>query len=1059
MHIPPPPVTQALSSETFCPPPLDGSITLCEMYDWHARNTSNHRLFVFAQEDGTTRTIFWPEAVKAVWTGARLIRDRVSSESLEKTPIVAIVSMSETISYFITMMSIIRANFIVFPISPRNSPQAVAHLISKVSVDHILTGHESSMQDLVREALEIVKTSAMNHVPQVSLAPFFEDLFENPVTNADDLPFKRRNPHDILFYIHSSGSTAHPKPIPWTNHRFLELSLIPWFGEQDLCGKILSLHVMPMYHGMGILQLCWTASTGVVVATFKPHSPAILPTPENLFEAATATKSDILFCVPAFIEAWSRVPRYVDWLATRTGVLFGGGPLNKKAGDLLSSKGVSIFVLYGSTETGIVSSLIPGSPISDWEYFPLSGVVTAHMMPHGENRFELIVVSNDFCKPSAINTKIDGIDAYATSDLLLPHPTMSGYWRVFGRVDDQIIHNTGEKTNPVPLENTLNQDPHVAAAVMFGRGRFQAGILVEPKPPYKFEPSDETKLSEFRNKLWPTIEQMNNFAPQHSRVFKEMILVASPSKPFMYTAKNTACRQAILNQYEEEIEAVYKAVEETTQSDIPAPVEWNPLSTKSFVRTIVTQVLSHTVKDGDDIFQYGCDSLQATWIRNTIHRALQESAEIDIRQSTSNFVYDHPTINQLAQHVLSVALGEEGTGDTFQENKVKTMEQMVKKYIADLPVAPSEVKQVSHHNQKVVLLTGSTGALGSHILDELVKYKGVKKIYALNRKGIDGLADRQRMALKERGLNEPVEDIECRRVVLLEGNTSVSTFGLETEIFDEMASSVTHIIHNAWRVDFNPGLSSFESHIKGLRRIVDFCITSQASLFFTSSIGVLTAMPPEIAPPPEAPIPPEFALSNGYTQSKWVSEQILDAAHRNSGLKYLNIRVGQLTGAINGAWNVKEWFPSMIQASKILGYIPSDHRNISWIPVYHAAATIIDFVNNGSIHDNQHVHLIHPCPVPWSSLASVFAKKLGLDIVEYRDWLDKLMDKGDTREMHLVPFFQRLGQGEVAENREAFEMPKVQLKSALAASETLREKSCEIQEEDVERWLAYWGNV
>ncbi|KAF8825493.1 hypothetical protein HHX47_DHR6000281 [Lentinula edodes] len=586
---------------------------------------------------------------------------------------------------------------------------------------------------------------------------------------------------------------------------------------------------------------------------------------------------------------------------------------------------------------------------------------------------------------------------------------MSGYWRVFGRVDNQIIHNTGEK------------DPHVAAAVMFGRGRFQAGILVEPKPPYKFEPSDETKLSEFRNKL---------------------------------------CRQAILNQYEEEIEAVYKAVEETTQSDIPAPVEWNPLSTKSFVRNIVTQVLSHTVKDGDDIFQYGCDSLQATWIRNTIHRALRDSAEIDIRQSTSNFVYDHPTINQLAQHVLSVALGEEGTGDTFQENKVKTMEQMVKKYIADLPAAPSEVKQVSHHNQKVVLLTGNTGALGSHILDELVKYKGVKKIYALNRKGIDGLADRQRMALKERGLNEPVEDIECRRVVLLEGNTSVSTFGLETEIFDEMASSVTHIIHNAWRVDFNPGLSSFESHIKGLRRIVDFCITSQASLFFTSSIGVLTgivifhtycvsdtnslelAMPPEVAPPPEASIPPEFALSNGYTQSKWVSEQILDAAHRNNGLKYLNIRVGQLTGAINGAWNVKEWFPSMIQASKTLG-----------------SATIVDFVNNGSIHDNQHVHLIHPWPVPWSSLASVFAKKLGLNIVEYRDWLDKLMDKGDTREMHLVPFFQRLGQGEVAENREAFEMPKVQLKSALAASETLREKSCEIQEEDVERWLAYWGNV
>lgn len=48
----------------------------------------------------------------------------------------------------------------------------------------------------------------------------------------------------------------------------------------------------------------------------------------------------------------------------------------------------------------------------------------------------------------------------------------------------------------------LNQDPHVQSSVMFGRGQFQAGILVDPKPPYKFDPVDETKLAEFRNLIW-----------------------------------------------------------------------------------------------------------------------------------------------------------------------------------------------------------------------------------------------------------------------------------------------------------------------------------------------------------------------------------------------------------------------------------------------------------------------------------------------------------------------------------------------------------------------------
>ena len=51
---------------------------------------------------------------------------------------------------------------------------------------------------------------------------------------------------------------------------------------------------------------------------------------------------------------------------------------------------------------------------------------------------------------------IDGLDAYATSDLLAPHPTKPGYWRVHGRVDDQIMHNTGEKVGFLGLKEKLN---------------------------------------------------------------------------------------------------------------------------------------------------------------------------------------------------------------------------------------------------------------------------------------------------------------------------------------------------------------------------------------------------------------------------------------------------------------------------------------------------------------------------------------------------------------------------------------------------------------------------
>lgn len=86
-----------------------------------------------------------------------------------------------------------------------------------------------------------------------------------------------------------------------------------------------------------------------------------------------------------------------------------------------------------------------------------------------------------------------------------------------------------------------------------------------------------------------------------------MIMVASSSKPFTYTAKNTARRQAIIADYEPEIEALYAAVDETTQADITPPSSWDLQSSLRFVREVVRRVLTHEVNDSDDIFQKGCD--------------------------------------------------------------------------------------------------------------------------------------------------------------------------------------------------------------------------------------------------------------------------------------------------------------------------------------------------------------------------------------------------------------------------------------------------------------------
>jgi len=74
--------------------------------------------------------------------------------------------------------------------------------------------------------------------------------------------------------------------------------------------------------------------------------------------------------------------------------------------------------------------------------------------------------------------------------------------RSVGRLDDVLIHSSGEKTVPAPMESAIGASPSLSGVCMFGRGRNQAGVLVEPKPEYAIDVTDDQQVAEFRNKIW-----------------------------------------------------------------------------------------------------------------------------------------------------------------------------------------------------------------------------------------------------------------------------------------------------------------------------------------------------------------------------------------------------------------------------------------------------------------------------------------------------------------------------------------------------------------------------
>jgi nucleoside-diphosphate-sugar epimerase len=87
------------------------------------------------------------------------------------------------------------------------------------------------------------------------------------------------------------------------------------------------------------------------------------------------------------------------------------------------------------------------------------------------------------------------------------------------------------------------------------------------------------------------------------------------------------------------------------------------------------------------------------------------------------------------------------------------------------------------------------------------------------------------------------------------------------------------IIHNAWRVDFNLALSSFEPNIRGTRMLLDLALASPhaASLrfIFVSSIASAFGCDSSQGPVPEELLgDPSMAIGSGYGESKHVAEQV-----------------------------------------------------------------------------------------------------------------------------------------------------------------------------------------
>ncbi|TFK82377.1 acetyl-CoA synthetase-like protein [Polyporus arcularius HHB13444] len=1031
---------------------LAEKLTIPESFEWTAKE--NPDLPLFRWHDGTQlNTITNAQAIRGVRRAARYVNSCVGTV----LDCVAVIAHADTITYCLTAMGLLRSGHTMFLISPRNAAAAIVDMLRKTKCRHLLVSQDTPIQDLmqlVKKELDDVLLHPM---------PAFQEMYPGDAVQGDEEPDDLPRSYDlnrVAMILHSSGSTNHPKPIPWTHRRMIHWSASPWYGEVDLTLAVLSIHGTPMFHGIGMIMLCFATNNGMTLTTFPPSSPPIFPTPENVFDGVVKTSSEYVMTAPAFLESWSRDPEKVSYMKRMKAIIFGGAPLNKEIGDTLASDGIRLYSLYGSTELGAIAKFFLAEPGMDWEYFPFFPPLKTKLVDAGDGTYELIALSDPKVPLPVVNAKVDGVDAYATSDLLQPHPTRPGFWKYHGRLDDQINLSNGEKTNPGPLETIINSDPHVHACLIFGQGKFQNGVLIEPKEEYKFDPENSTKLEEFRNKIWRTIERANEFAPQHSRIFKEMILVATPSKPFTYNIKGYPRRNIILKEYHDDIEALYAQVEQTAQSDVAAPVNWDVENTRAFVRTVVQRVMQRTLSEDADLFRNGCDSLQATWIRNTLLRAVREYSKAAAQRLHMNVVFQAPSISALTDAVLR-AVHDSSVTAAASGSPAEALLQLAEEYSSNLPSRPTQLHP-RHGPKDVVLVTGTTGGFGCDVLEHLLRDENVAKVYAFNRAGTQAM-ERQRARFRAKALEEGL--LSSPKFVMVEATLDMPGFGVSSDLLEEIRRSVTHIMLNAWTVNFNLTLPSFEPDLKAVRHFVELALSSPftepPSIQFVSSIGVFEhcTIPPPI---PERPIEPSSAAGAGYPESKWVTEKILYNVAERMGVPIVVVRLGQVSGDKTGHWNEREWFPAMIKSAIFTRCLPDVEGSVSYIRGYDAARAFAEMRNSPA----PILHLVHPRPVSWHTLIAAIAEELGVPLVPYASWLAALEKSAgelsgerdidamrDNPALRLLDFFRY--RAEAREGREPLGIARLSTENAVAVSETLANMP-EISEADARRWVAAW---
>ena len=331
----------------------------------------------------------------------------------------------------------------------------------------------------------------------------------------------------------------------------------------------------------------------------------------------------------------------------------------------------------------------------------------------------------------------------------------------------------------------------------------------------------------------------------------------------------------------------------------------------------------------DSFFELGGTSLMVTRVIIEADKAGKSFAYADL--------FSHPTPRMLASLTDGRTEGEDTPDTTVVNYDYAPMQELLARNNLKF-FASGKPRELGN-----VLLTGSTGYLGIHVLNELFS-SDAKTITCLVRGKTQADALRRLQTLYYYYFAHRIDDMVGSRLFVVNGDVTSDFSELVSGSIDTLINCAANVKH------FSKGTDIEDVNIGGAQNCVNYCLAAGATLIHVSTTSIGGLWMSSGAPAPVLTEQKIFFgqdLSNQYTHSKFLAERLILEAVINKGLKAKIMRVGNLAArSYDGEFQVNfssNSYMGRIKIFNMLGCCPFEYFNkpAEFSPVDETARAIV----------------------------------------------------------------------------------------------------------------------